>query len=171
MLRTPVDATRVSSKFGKRRHPILGYTRMHRGVDFAAPTGTPVRAAGRGVVVARHWKGNYGRYIRIRHGGGYQTAYAHLRRYAKRLRRGSRVAQGQVIGYVGSTGLSTGPHLHYEVIRDGRQINPMTLKLPSGIRLSGAALERFGERRDEIAAMVACTDAGVRLAASPRFGP
>ena len=171
LLRTPVDAARVSSKFGKRRHPILGYTRMHRGVDFAAPTGTPVRAAGRGVVVARQWKGNYGRYIRIRHGGGYQTAYAHLRRYAKRLRRGSRVAQGQVIGYVGSSGLSTGPHLHYEVIRDGRQINPMTLKLPSGIRLSGGALERFGKRRDEIAAMLACTDAGMLLAASPRPGP
>lgn len=171
LLRTPVDAARVSSKFGKRRHPILGYTRMHRGVDFAAPTGTPVRAAGRGVVVARNWKGNYGRYIRIRHGGGYQTAYAHLRRYARRLRRGSRVEQGDIIGYVGSSGLSTGPHLHYEIIRDGRQINPMTLKLPSGIRLSGGALERFGKRRDEIAAMLACTDAGVQLAASPRFGP
>ena len=171
LLRTPVDAARISSKYGKRRHPILGYTRMHRGVDFAAPTGTPVRAAGRGVVVARHWKGNYGRYIRIRHGGGFQTAYAHLRSYAKRLRRGSRVAQGQVIGYVGSSGLSTGPHLHYEVIRGGRQINPMTLNLPSGIRLSGDALERFRKRRDEIAAMLARSDAEARLAASPPFGP
>ena len=150
LLATPVDSARITSSYGRRRHPILGYSRMHRGVDFGAPTGTPIRAAGDGTVVSRGWKGAYGRYIRIRHRGGYQTAYAHLRRYAKGLRQGRRVKQGQVIGYVGSSGLSTGPHLHYEVLVNGRQVNPMKLRLPSAKNLKGEALERFLLHRDAI---------------------
>ncbi len=150
LLATPVDSARITSSFGKRRHPILGYSRMHRGVDFGAPTGTPIRAAGDGTVVSRGWKGAYGRYIRIRHRGGYQTAYAHLSRYAKGSRQGRRVKQGQVIGYVGSSGLSTGPHLHYEVLVNGRQVNPVKLKLPSGKSLKGEALAGFRLHRDEI---------------------
>ena len=150
LLATPVDSARITSSFGKRRHPILGYSRMHRGVDFGAPTGTPIRAAGDGTVVSRGWKGAYGRYIRIRHRNGYQTAYAHLSRYAKGLRQGKRVKQGQIIGYVGSSGLSTGPHLHYEVLVNGRQVNPVKLKLPSGKSLKGKALERFRLHRKEI---------------------
>ena len=150
LLATPVDSVRITSSYGRRRHPILGYNMMHRGVDFGAPTGTPIRAAGDGTVVSRGWKGAYGRYIRIRHRNGYQTAYAHLSRYAKGLRRGGRVKQGQVIGYVGSSGRSTGPHLHYEVLVNGRQVNPVTLKLPSGKTLKGEALERFRLHRDAI---------------------
>ena len=150
LLATPVDSARITSSYGKRRHPILGYSRMHRGVDFGAPTGTPIRAAGDGTVVSRGWKGAYGRYIRIRHRGGYQTAYAHLSRYAKGSRQGRRVNQGQVIGYVGSSGLSTGPHLHYEVLVNGRQVNPVRLNLPSGKSLKGEALARFRLHREEI---------------------
>lgn len=150
LLATPVDSARITSSYGRRRHPILGYSRMHRGVDFGAPTGTPIRAAGDGTVVSRGWKGDYGRYIRIRHRNGYQTAYAHLSRYARGSKRGRRVKQGQVIGYVGSSGLSTGPHLHYEVLINGRQVNPVKLKLPSGKNLKGEALERFRLHRDEI---------------------
>ena len=150
LLATPVDSARITSSFGRRRHPILGYSRMHRGVDFGASTGTPIRAAGDGAVVSRGWKGAYGRYIRIRHRGGYQTAYAHLSRYAKGLRQGRRVKQGQIIGYVGSSGRSTGPHLHYEVLANGRQVNPVRLKLPSGKSLKGEALARFRLHREEI---------------------
>ncbi|MCY3980847.1 MAG: peptidoglycan DD-metalloendopeptidase family protein [Alphaproteobacteria bacterium] len=150
LLATPLDSARITSSFGRRRHPILGYSMMHRGVDFGAPTGTPIRAAGDGTVVSRGWKGAYGRYIRIRHRGGYQTAYAHLSRYAKGLRQGGRVKQGEVIGYVGSSGRSTGPHLHYEVIVNGRQVNPVTLKLPSNQSLADEALERFRLHRNEI---------------------
>ena len=150
LLATPVDSARITSSYGRRKHPILGYSRMHRGVDFGAPTGTPIRAAGDGTVVSRGWKGAYGRYIRIRHRGGYQTAYAHLSRYARGSRQGRRVKQGQIIGYVGSSGLSTGPHLHYEVLINGRQVNPVRLKLPSGKSLKGEALERFRLHREEI---------------------
>ncbi len=150
LLATPVDSARITSGFGRRRHPILGYNKMHRGVDFGAPTGTPIRAAGDGAVVSRGWKGGYGRYIRIRHRDGYQTAYAHLSRYAKGLRQGRRVKQGQVIGYVGSSGRSTGPHLHYEVLVNGRQVNPVRLNLPSGRSLKGEALARFRLHREEI---------------------
>ena len=108
-LRTPIDGARISSGYGKRKHPILGYTKMHRGVDFAAPRGTPVYAAGKGVVEYAGRNGSYGKYIRIRHGGSFKTAYAHLKGYAKGIARGKRVKQGQVIGYVGTTGRSTGP--------------------------------------------------------------
>jgi len=143
LLRTPVDGARLSSGFGRRKHPILGYTRMHKGVDFAAPKGTPIYAAGNGTVQSAGRNGGYGKYVRIRHNGSYSTAYAHMNGFAKSIRRGARVKQGQVIGYVGSTGRSTGPHLHYEVIRDGRQINPMKVKMPAGPKLKGKELNRF----------------------------
>jgi hypothetical protein len=132
LLRTPVNGARVSSGYGDRRHPILGFTRVHKGIDFAAPTGTPVYAAGDGTILEMVRKGSYGKYIQIYHNGLYATAYAHLSGYAGRLQRGSKVRQGQIIGYVGSTGRSTGPHLHYEVIEKGRQINPLSLKLGTG---------------------------------------
>lgn len=130
LLKTPVEGSRVSSNFGMRRHPILGYERMHKGLDFAAPRGTPILAAGHGVVVQRQRNGGYGRYIRIDHGAGHATAYAHLSKYADGLDVGDTVRQGDVIGYVGSTGLATGPHLHYEVLRDDTQINPVAVALP-----------------------------------------
>jgi murein DD-endopeptidase MepM/ murein hydrolase activator NlpD len=143
LLRTPVDGARLSSTFGMRRHPILGYSRMHKGVDFAAPSGTPIYAAGSGRVVAAGRNGGYGNYIRVRHSGEYSTAYAHLSRFGKGIRVGQRVRQGQVIGYVGTTGRSTGPHLHYEVLRNDQQINPLKLKQPPATQLAGADLERF----------------------------
>jgi murein DD-endopeptidase MepM/ murein hydrolase activator NlpD len=143
LMRTPVDGARLSSRFGMRKHPILGYTRMHQGVDFAAPTGTPIYAAGDGKVAIAKRNGGYGRYIRIRHNGEYSTAYAHLSRFAKGITPGRRVKQGQVIGYVGTSGRSTGPHLHYEVLRNDTQINPLQVKQPANQQLAGATLERF----------------------------
>lgn len=124
LLRTPTDAARISSGFGSRRHPILGYNRMHRGIDFAAPSGTPVYAAGDGIVEKAGWNGSYGKYIRIRHGGSFKTAYAHLRGFARNITEGVRVKQRQVIGYIGTTGRSTGPHLHFEVRFRGVAQNP-----------------------------------------------
>lgn len=144
LLRTPVNAARMSSGFGMRRHPILGYTRMHKGMDFAAPTGTPIYAAGDGVIVERGVKNGYGNYIRIRHNNTMQTAYAHMSRFNPSLSRGDRVRQGQVIGYVGTTGRSTGPHLHYEVLVNGTQVNPARIaSMASGEPLRGANLERL----------------------------
>ena len=143
LLRTPVDGARLSSRFGMRRHPILGYTRMHKGVDFAAPSGTPIYAAGNGRVTKAGRNGGYGNYVEIRHNGEYSTAYAHLSRFAKGMSPGQRVSQGQVIGYVGTTGRSTGPHLHFEVRRDGSQINPLKLKSVALGQLGGNDLERF----------------------------
>ena len=130
LMRTPIDGARLSSGFGRRRHPILGYTKLHRGVDFAAPRGTPIYAAGNGVVVRSRRKGAYGKYVRIRHNSRYSTAYAHMRAINRSARRGKRVKQGQIIGYVGSTGLSTSPHLHYELWLNGKRRNPLKLKLP-----------------------------------------
>ncbi len=150
LMKTPVDGARLSSRFGNRRHPILGFTRMHKGVDFAAPRGTPVMAAGTGKVKFFGRKGGYGKYIQLRHNSEYSTAYAHLSRYARGLKVGKRVKQGQIIGYVGSTGRSTGPHLHYEVIRNGRQMNPLGLKLPTGRKLKGGELADFINLRDDI---------------------
>jgi murein DD-endopeptidase MepM/ murein hydrolase activator NlpD len=143
LLRTPMDGARLSSGFGMRRHPILGYTRMHKGVDFAAPRGTPIYAAGEGKVEVAKRHGGYGKYVRIRHTGEYSTAYAHLSGFAKGIAPGRRVRQGQVIGYVGTTGRSTGPHLHYEVLRSGAPINPLRLKQPPNQQLAGADLKRF----------------------------
>jgi murein DD-endopeptidase MepM/ murein hydrolase activator NlpD len=143
LLRTPVDGFRVSSGFGLRKHPILGYSKLHKGIDFAAPAGTPIYAAGDGVVEESGRKGTYGNYVRLKHNGTYRTAYAHLSRYAKGMKVGRRVRQGEVIGYVGSTGRSTGPHLHYEVLVSGKQINPLSVKLPTGEKLAGEEKNRF----------------------------
>jgi murein DD-endopeptidase MepM/ murein hydrolase activator NlpD len=143
LLRTPTDATRISSGFGRRRHPILGYTRMHKGTDFSAPRGTPIYAAGDGVIEKAGWAGGYGKYVRIRHNGQYKTAYAHMRGFGRGIKAGVRVKQRDIIGYVGSTGRSTGPHLHYEVHYNGRQINPKKVRLPAGYRLKGQEFERY----------------------------
>jgi len=145
LMKTPLDGARISSNFGNRKHPILGYNKLHRGVDFAAPTGTPVYAAGNGVIEYANRNGGYGKYIRIRHNSSYKTAYAHLNSFKKGISKGTRVNQGQIIGYVGSTGRSTGPHLHYEVIYQGKAINPMKMKLPSGKILKGKELIKFTE--------------------------
>ncbi len=150
LMRTPIDGARLSSRYGKRRHPVLRFTRMHRGIDFAAPRGTPIYAAGDGRVVAAGRNGGYGRYVRIRHNGSFDTAYGHLKGYGRGVRRGARVKQGQIIGYVGTSGLSTGPHLHYEILRDNRQVNPLTVKMPSGRALKGKELARFQEARGGI---------------------
>ena len=143
ILKTPLDGARLSSNFGMRKHPISGFNKMHKGIDFAAPKGTPVYAGGNGVVEIASMNGGYGKYIRIRHNNEYKTAYAHLSGFKKGISKGVRVNQGDVIGYVGSTGSSTGPHLHYEIIYKNKQINPLTLKLPSGKILKGKELERF----------------------------
>jgi murein DD-endopeptidase MepM/ murein hydrolase activator NlpD len=155
LMKTPLDGARLSSRFGNRKHPILGYTRLHAGVDFAAPTGTPIYAAGDGTVEMAKINGGYGKYIRIRHNGTYSTAYAHLNGYARGVNSGKRVRQGQVIGYVGSTGRSTGAHLHYEIHRDGKQINPLGLKLPSGEKLKGDRLAAFQSLRETVDARFA----------------
>ena len=143
ILKTPLDGARLSSNFGMRKHPILGYNKMHKGVDFAAPKGTPIYAGGNGVIEYAGNKGSYGKYILIRHNNEYKTAYAHLSGFKKGISKGVRVNQGDVIGFVGSTGRSTGPHLHYEIIHRNKQINPLTLKLPSGKILKGKELNRF----------------------------
>ena len=143
ILKTPLDGARLSSNFGMRKHPISGFNKMHKGIDFAAPVGTPIYAGGNGIVEYVGTNGGYGKYIRIRHNNEYKTAYAHLSNYKKGISKGVRVNQGEVIGYVGNTGRSTGPHLHYEIIYQNKQINPLTLKLPSGKILKGEELKRF----------------------------
>jgi murein DD-endopeptidase MepM/ murein hydrolase activator NlpD len=165
LMKTPINGARLSSSFGRRRHPISGYTRLHKGTDFAAPTGTPIFAAGHGVVERASRYGGYGHYVRIRHANGYKTAYAHMSRYGRGIRAGRQVRQGDIIGYVGSTGASTGPHLHYEVYVHGEPVNAMRLKLPTGRKLSMAPemLEMFLQVRDEMDA--------VRAAARPPAGP
>ncbi len=150
---TPINGARLSSSYGKRRHPILGYRKMHAGVDFAAPTGTPIMAAGSGTVEYAGRNGGYGNYIRIRHTDGYKTAYAHLSKFARGVRKGKYVTQDQTIGYVGSTGRSTGPHLHYEVHLHGKKINPRRLSQLSGKPLSKDQMPAFERRRAEIDAV------------------
>ncbi len=164
LMRTPIDGARLSSGFGPRRHPILGYNRMHRGVDFAAPTGTPIYAAGDGEITRIGRNGAYGNFIQIRHNNEFSTAYAHMSRFADGLKNGSRVRQGQVIAYVGSTGRSTGPHLHYEVLQDGQQINPMAIKPQTAARLAGADLERFRRQIETIDAKRPAAGAATTLA-------
>ena len=143
LIRTPINGARLSSGYGMRKHPILGFSRIHRGLDFAASTGTPIVASGSGVVVCAGRKGDYGKYIRLRHANQYATAYAHLSSFARGIHTGKRVKQGEVIGYVGNTGLSTGPHLHYEVHHRGRKINPASVKCPPGRVLAGEELQHF----------------------------
>ncbi len=147
LLRTPINGARLTSGFGMRQHPILGYSKMHQGIDFGAPTGTPVFAAGDGVIEKREVFGGYGNYVRVRHSSGYATAYAHLSRFGQNIQVGKRVRQEQIIGYIGTTGRSTGPHLHYEILRDNRQVNPMKVKFPSSLKLEGTTLARFKEIR------------------------
>lgn len=165
LMRTPIDGARLSSTFGKRKHPILGYTRMHKGVDFAAPSGTPIYAAGNGTVAFAGRKGGYGNYLRIRHNGTFETAYAHMKGFARGVRTGKRVEQGQIIGYVGTTGASTGPHLHYEVMTGGKQVNPLRVKMPSGRTLNGKALARYLEYRERQDVLLASLK-GTEVAAS-----
>jgi murein DD-endopeptidase MepM/ murein hydrolase activator NlpD len=171
LLATPIDGARLTSGFGMRRHPLLGYSKMHMGTDFGAPTGTPVYAAGSGLVDEIGPQGGYGNYIRLRHDSETATAYAHLSRYAKGLARGARVEQGDVIGYVGSTGRSTGPHLHYEVLQHGRQVNPRSMKTPLGEKLSGKALAQFHAEQRDIVARFTAAAGGPHLAAHTPAAP
>ena len=143
LMKTPINGARLSSSYGKRKHPILGYTKMHTGTDFAAPSGTPIMASGDGKVTKAGWCGGGENCVKIKHNSTYQTVYAHMSKFGRGIKKGARVKQGQIIGYVGSTGLSTGPHLHYEVIENGRKVNSQKLKLPSGKILKGKERKDF----------------------------
>ena len=143
LMKTPINGARLSSSFGKRKHPILGFTKMHTGTDFAAPLGTPILASGDGFIVKAQWCGGGGNCVKIKHNRVYQTVYAHMSKFGRGIKKGVRVKQGQIIGYVGSTGLSTGPHLHYEVIENGKKINSQKLRLPSGKVLKGNERKNF----------------------------
>ena len=143
LMKTPINGARLSSSFGMRKHPILGYNKMHRGTDFAAPSGTPIMASGSGTVTRARWCGGGGNCVKIKHNSTYETIYAHMKSFAKGIKEGRKVKQGQIIGYVGSTGLSTGPHLHYEVIVNGKKVNSQKLKLPSGKILKGEERKQF----------------------------
>jgi len=155
LVRKPVADGIMRSGFGARRHPILGYTKMHTGVDWAAPMGTPIYAAGTGVIEKAGWESGYGNYVRIKHANGYETAYGHMAAFAKGLTPGVRVRQGQLIGFVGSTGLSTGSHVHFEILVNDRFVDPMRIKLPRGRALDGSLLASFEKERDRIDAMMA----------------
>lgn len=150
LMRTPINGARLSSGYGRRKHPILGYSKMHRGLDFAAPIGTPIFAAGNGKIAYKGWHKTYGNYLKIRHNSTYITVYAHLSKFHRITKSGARVKQGQVIGYVGTTGRSTGPHLHYEIIKSGRKTNPLKIKMPSGLRLKGSILKKFLAHKQNI---------------------
>ena len=155
LMKTPIEGARLSSYYGNRKHPVLGYNRMHKGVDFSAPTGTPIMAAGDGVIERSSWYGSFGNYVRIRHNGTYKTIYAHMSKYGRGIKKGVRVRQGQIIGYVGATGRVTGRHLHYEVYMNGKQVNPLTLKIPSGIKLKDALFEDYKIAMAETNQMIA----------------
>ncbi len=150
LLRTPVNGPTITSSFGMRKHPILGYSIMHRGVDFGVPSGTPIMAAGDGVIEKRELSSTYGNYVRIRHSSGYATAYAHMSRFGAGIAAGKRVRQGEIIGYVGMTGRATGPHLHFEMLRDAQQVNPINVKFPAAMKLEGAMLTQFRNARDKL---------------------
>jgi murein DD-endopeptidase MepM/ murein hydrolase activator NlpD len=150
LMKTPINGARLSSSFGMRKHPILGYNKMHRGTDFAAASGTPIMASGSGKIIRARWCGGGGNCVKIKHNSTYETIYAHMKSFAKGIKEGKKVRQGQIIGYVGSTGMSTGPHLHYEVIVNGKKVNSQKLKLPSGKILKGEAREKFELERIKI---------------------
>ena len=150
LMKTPINGARLSSSFGMRKHPILGYNKMHRGTDFAAPSGTPIMASGSGTITRARWCGGGGNCVKIKHNSTYETVYAHMKSFAKGVKEGRKVKQGQIIGYVGSTGMSTGPHLHYEVIVNGKKVNSQRLKLPSGKILRGKSREMFELERIKI---------------------
>ena len=143
LMKTPINGARLSSSFGLRKHPILGFTKLHTGTDFAAPSGTPIMASGAGTIIRSRWCGGGGNCVKIKHNSTYQTVYAHMKSFAKGIKEGKKVRQGQIIGYVGSTGMSTGPHLHYEVLVNGKKINSQKLKLPSGKVLSNDERKKF----------------------------
>jgi murein DD-endopeptidase MepM/ murein hydrolase activator NlpD len=147
LMKTPVDGARITSGFGMRFHPVLGYSRMHKGIDFGVPVGTPVMAAGAGTVQLEGRAGGYGNFIKVNHGNGYATGYGHLSRFAPGVHVGSRVRQGQVIAYSGNTGITTGPHLHYEIFVGGKQTNPLKVKVAMGRKLMGSDLHRFLDQR------------------------
>jgi len=155
LMKTPINGARLSSPFGMRKHPILGFNKMHKGTDFAAPSGTPVMASGSGTIIRSRWCGGGGNCIKIKHNSTYSTIYAHLKSFAKGIKEGRKVKQGQIIGYVGSTGMSTGPHLHYEVLINGKQVNSQKLKLPSGKILKGSDRELFEIHRIKTDVLVA----------------
>ena len=150
LMKTPINGARLSSSFGNRKHPILGYTKLHTGTDFAAPSGTPIMASGTGKIIRARWCGGGGNCVKIKHNSIYETVYAHMKNFARGIKEGKRVSQGQIIGYVGSTGMSTGPHLHYEVIINGRKVNSQKLKLPSGKILKGYDRENFELERIKV---------------------
>jgi murein DD-endopeptidase MepM/ murein hydrolase activator NlpD len=154
LVRKPVNNAIMRSGFGGRRHPILGYVKMHTGVDWATPYGTPIFASGNGVVEKAGWEGGYGKYVRLKHNNGYETAYGHMSAFAKGMEPGKRVRQGQVIGFVGSTGMSTGAHVHYEILVNGRFVDPMRIKLPRGRSLEGQLMSSFEKERDRLDAMM-----------------
>ena len=150
LVRKPVATGIMRSGFGARNHPLLGYFKMHTGVDWAAPLGTAIYASGNGTVEKVGWESGYGKYVKIRHANGYETAYGHMTAFARSTQPGARVRQGQVIGYVGSTGLSTGPHVHYEILVNGRFVDPLRVKLPRGRVLEGPLLTGFDKERDRV---------------------
>lgn len=161
LLKTPINGARMTSGFGFRKHPVLGYSRMHKGLDYAAPVGTPVLAAGDGVIHAvKNQPNGYGRHVQIRHNGTYSTLYAHLNRFAANLKPGSRVSQGQVIGYVGTSGMSTGPHLHYEVIQAGKKVNPSKVNFPRATPLRGKDLQKLQNHINGIGVKIAQLEKG-----------
>jgi len=164
LMKTPVDGARISSGFGSRFHPILGYTRAHKGVDFAVPTGTPVMAAGGGTINFMGWANGYGNFVVINHSDGYATAYGHLSRFAAGMKRGNKVHQGEVFAYSGMTGLATGPHLHYEIRVNGTQVNPLKVKMADGRLLAGAELRTYLEQRLKMDQMLASTPLETKVA-------
>lgn len=166
LLKTPVDGAKISSGFGMRNHPILGYTKMHKGIDFAVPTGTPIQAAGDGTIEMAGFNGAYGNYVRIRHGNGYATAYAHMSRIGMGIKAGKHISQGQIVGFVGSTGRSTGAHLHYEVLQGNAQVNPLSIKMPTNTKLAGRELDRFKNGKRETDTLMARIPPSTRLAAN-----
>lgn len=171
LMKTPVDGARISSGFGERLHPILGYTRMHKGIDFAVPQGTPVMAAGAGKVIFRGWAGEYGNFVVIDHGNGYSTAYGHLSRFAADTHVGEHVSQGEVVAYSGMTGLATGPHLHYEIRVHNNPVNPRAVKIASGRKLEGKELREFITERDRIETLEASLPVQHKLAQAAAAQP
>jgi murein DD-endopeptidase MepM/ murein hydrolase activator NlpD len=164
LVRKPVGPGVMRSGFGFRRHPILGYSKMHTGVDWAAPYGTPIFASGNGTIEKAGWEGGYGKYIRVKHSNGYETAYGHMSAFARGIEPGKRIRQGQVIGFVGSTGLSTGAHVHYEIVVNGRFVDPMRIRLPRGRVLEGPILASFEKERDRVESMMQRKGPAARLA-------
>ena len=171
LVRKPVNNAIMRSGFGARRHPILGYVKMHTGVDWATPYGTPIFASGNGVVETAGWEGGYGKYVKLKHNNGYETAYGHMSAFAKGLEPGKRVRQGQVIGFVGSTGASTGAHVHYEILVNGRFVDPMRVKLPRGRSLDGPMMAGFEKERDRLDAMMSNRGAGARVSDAASTAP